>query len=1646
MSGVEMLQQRLPPAWYAFTNLDLATAPGSSREIDVIIVAEDRILLVDLKDWRGPIESDGGRWLNAGRDSGASPIPKLSQNVRDVYLQLKAHLKKYRPAGTYNVPFVQGMVVLTDYKDLGGIAATERAMVSGVDDFINDIATRGRRVQRFGPVNQWFISNPLTSPEWKDQLRKFFNVTKGVFVPGRRDYGGYFANSDAPVFRHPDNIYQEFEASDERASASIGTLRLWDFTKADAQFQTEDGRAEIAGREQAVVSYLQDRSERCDAVVLGGRGRDSDYGVAYWEIYDRRRRLARLTDFAQTELRELGKQERLELSRQLLSALDALHMTGASHLDVGSHSVWVQRPSTVKVSHLMAASYPQVNTLGESRYQFLSASPVPEEALGLKGTHKQRDVFLLGLAVHRLLFGTGPTADEGCPPDWDPAVDEEGDYAELHGWFATALDWEPSKRFREAGDALAAFVEATVQRPTPAEVVEGLETFRGSLRSMLQLFSQYPPAELIRDDDRKALWRSERDGVRVLVKVWKRAMWGDQVREGARILDFLTRSKELAAAQPPGCARILEVYWLGDAIVQVQEWSERPSLATLLTAESGRLGDEPRLDLTDALARLIEELHARHLAHGDLKPANILVDPAQPAAPMLIDIVDFGNASEGELLTSAYAPDGGGGRYERDCFAVTRIAEELLADGDRTLDVSLRSAIELVRTADPANSTLLPLVEALSGLRRGPEPEVPSFRIVAAFAASGVMLSDEGLYYLRPSRSGSSLVLRGACEEIEIEPDGLGRPGRISRRSLDQKRISSLARFEFASIAGLIEVVDGPVNDALDIRPLLERPDVIQALGSSKSNAPATEARSDGDATAEEDVSEQLLADSSELSEEELVEEIAASPRPTGSIDVARLWEVLVDAERDLETHGEALEDSVFDRNGKRHLVQFQLQGGSFDYDRKDRVLVERQDHRGNWRRIGYLDLQRSRPASIVIDDGRYQFKGDGPLVAQYEVLRFKSHFEERSLERRHAAVTRIVRGNARIRDLVKFFDPRAAAMPTMLDQRFTAAALETTYGLNTVQAEALAATLRTRPLGLVQGPPGTGKTKFIAALVHAALSSGLARNVLLSSQAHEAVNNAAEAVLKLFAEAGEVPSIIRVGNENVVSDRLLPFHAARVERLYKDRFQAEIRSRLLIAADALGIGRALADKLTHIELAIRPVVRTLSELGDDPAEVEKARTLRETIRLQLVPLMLEDDALAELESDILLEKLVQSCSEKVAFDDRPSPDRIAKFLTAASLARDFVTSVSTEKRSFETFLAGTRQIVAGTCVGLGRSALGLTSTPFDLVIVDEAARCTASELAVPIQAGSWVVLVGDQNQLEPHYDSDVVKDVASRLDVGKGEVVRSDFERVFESGYGGMAGRTLRKQYRMLPAIGEIVSESFYAASPLEHGRTVADIPDTALPPDLTHAVTWIDTAEMGRSARQSEPNGNKSISNPVEADAIVSLLKRWSEEQPFVDWVEAAKVDGPPIGIICAYSAQRDLVRRKLQSAQIAPEIRAAVKIDTVDSYQGKQNPIVIVTLVRNNWDGAVVGGDNLIKPGFLATPNRINVALSRAMDRLVIIGTGNRWQPDSPMDRIAGAFTRKLRAGHARRIPAADLLGAAASSSTGKNRAKQATEMMS
>ena len=124
----------------------------------------------------------------------------------------------------------------------------------------------------------------------------------------------------------------------------------------------------------------------------------------------------------------------------------------------------------------------------------------------------------------------------------------------------------------------------------------------------------------------------------------------------------------------------------------------------------------------------------------------------------------------------------------------------------------------------------------------------------------------------------------------------------------------------------------------------------------------------------------------------------------------------------------------------------------------------------------------------------------------------------------------------------------------------------------------------------------------------------------------------------------------------------------------------------------------------------------------------------------------------------------------------------------------------------------------------------------------------------------------------------------------------------------------------------------------------------------------------------------------------------------------------DDALIGVICMYSEQKRLIRQKFNQEIWHEGFKSLVKIDTVDSYQGKENRIIIVSLTRS---------DKQRSPGFLRTPNRINVAISRAMDRLLILGNREMWNTqhrDKPLGQIISYMRDNGENGGYRFIPAA------------------------
>lgn len=1621
VAGVQKLQS-LPAKWFAYTNLDLIFSINKTREIDVVLVAPDRVLLIDFKDWRGPIWSSNGSWMNDRSNLGASPVPKLLENVRSLHPLLKTHFTKNGAGAKPIVPFVQGLVVITSDADFSRIDENERKLVCHIDEFVRSIVDPVRRNSRFGTVPHFSESNPFTEDPWRQRLMSFFNAGSGQVAPGMRTYGNFSAQSEAATFVHRGEIFSEYDAIDKKSPRTLGTLRLWDFSKADARFQNEDGRNQIAGREREVYGYIKDVSPDAEAAILNPLAEDPDRSVRHWEVFDRRRGLRRFREWLRIEGATLPRDEKIEISRQILSRISHLHDVSISHQDIGPHSIWVERPSQVKISHLMTARYRELQTLGANRFQFLSSALSPEDFFGLEDSSgATKDVYLAAGLIHQLLFGSEPIQEKPLEPgQWNPSVDPQRHYVELHSWFESCLSLEPSARYPDANQALSAFNRNTEAKPTKAEVFAGLERFGAHFKSQKSFISAYPSSVDIKDSIAVDIWKSGQDDDARFVKLWKTANWGSVDKIGTRLLSSLQYAEEIKLRRPEACVPIIDIAWLGDAIGIVQPFLTAPTLHELMTSSSGLVIDCKRaVRFSLALCKIVSQFHEEGFAHGDIKPSNILVTSDPIDCPKLVDVIEFAPVQDGVMRTERYSP-AIGGKLERDRFAVGKIVEELLSpfcEVEHDLKRVL-GAVEACRSAAPVNATIAPLVEALEAYLKAETAAASQvLTIVLRNSETHPFEADEGCYFIRLDQKQPGFFIRGLYEEIAVDCTEAGEPIAGRRRSIDQSKIYRIAKHEFMSMNGEIIVRSGSASDCSELKMVTTSFEFIDVWKNRSARVQTEIAEPDGEAEVGGDESLDVL-----VSKSINLDHIKLPKLPS----VEPLWRALIDAESQLITKGTALSESSFHRDSSRHVLAFELEAGTFDFNDSDSVGVECLDRNGRWRRIGSLDVQRSTPELIVIENGSLHVSSSSTvLVSTGQVLKFTSHFEEQSRKRRTSAVDRIINGQAGIPNLIEAFGQGSGFAITQSLIEPTNKDLAR-YGLNAAQASAFKKVLGCRPLGAVQGPPGTGKTKFIAALVHFALKRGIVSNVLLASQSHEAVNNATEAVLRLFSEDDQTPSLLRVGNDAVVSESLRPFHSEKLEQLCKDRFKAQFRYRVETAAASLGIPTKVLDFFIDLEEKVRPLLtqylkRAVS--SDTIVSTSAQNSLASALSIWnfSIPTEISD----QHSVTGVLDSFISEYNMREPFEGRASPEALRRLRQLAELCHDFLSTVSTARRSFEPFLAGTREIVSGTCVGLGRPSLGLTNTYFDLVIVDEAARCTASELAVPIQSARWAVLVGDQRQLEPTHPESVVDTVSKITGIDVQEVLRSDFERLFETPASERVCSALDTQYRMLAPIGSAISSAFYDGM-LFNGREDHVLPPHILPEELSSPIAWIETDSLGTSGYQSSAKGSKSLRNVKEADVIEAILKRLNSKEEFVEFVRSQSDREHVIGIICMYSEQKDLIRRRLATLDICSELKQTIKLDTVDGYQGKENAMVIVSLVRNNHGGNPTSSGT-IQQGFLAKPNRINVAMSRAMDRLVVVGARARWPKGSPLEKFSTAIRAQEANAQAASWDARDFLSA-------------------
>ncbi|WP_351089399.1 AAA domain-containing protein [Shewanella sp. S1-49-MNA-CIBAN-0167] len=353
------------------------------------------------------------------------------------------------------------------------------------------------------------------------------------------------------------------------------------------------------------------------------------------------------------------------------------------------------------------------------------------------------------------------------------------------------------------------------------------------------------------------------------------------------------------------------------------------------------------------------------------------------------------------------------------------------------------------------------------------------------------------------------------------------------------------------------------------------------------------------------------------------------------------------------------------------------------------------------------------------------------------------------------------------------------------------------------------------------------------------------------------------------------------------------------------------------------------------------------------------------------------------------LAKVAEVLNKNLNQEYAVEPSVALKVKRIIDMSNDMLHVMRAGNANLDEFFARSRQLVAGTCVGIGNWQIDIASNQYDWVIIDEAARSIASELAIAMQVGKRILLVGDHKQLPPLYSDPHKKALARKLGLSSSndidELIESDFSRAFSSHYGSQIGAKLLVQYRMAPAIGTMVSQCFYQGELENGGRIIPDIYQD-LPEALSASATWLDTSSLGKKAHHQNGSG-MSIYNDAEAEAIVELLQQIDENSELVGSLFEQVKDGEAaIGVICMYAEQKRCLRQKVKKAGLSEALLALLKIDTVDSYQGKENRIIILSISRSDLKQS---------PGFLRMPNRINVGLSRAMDRLVIVGDKRMWQ---------------------------------------------------
>lgn len=603
--------------------------------------------------------------------------------------------------------------------------------------------------------------------------------------------------------------------------------------------------------------------------------------------------------------------------------------------------------------------------------------------------------------------------------------------------------------------------------------------------------------------------------------------------------------------------------------------------------------------------------------------------------------------------------------------------------------------------------------------------------------------------------------------------------------------------------------------------------------------------------------------------------------------------------------------------------------------------------------------------------------KGPGVLESNYLA-------QSQPIARQRTALENVRRDRAASADLKPLLcDPASAREPEQggIPPGFA-------KDLNDEKRKLLERALGINGILMVEGPPGTGKTTFIAELIMLYLHVFPDARILLSSQTHTALDHV---IIKLL-EKGMGRDVVRIHGERLekINEQVHPLTLDNKTRAWIERVEERARDHLRAKAKQLGLdaeelevvvlgeqrhillSEALEQRNRLAALAGIMAEETAGEGEDSEAEVvTKTSTLLDEQAQILEELRLLGRRLENIEKKLNARgdygKAVASPSDEISKEwmdvlnqsDVPGADLLK---SQVELQLEWFTRLGASK-DFHGAVLGEARVVAGTCVGLGNvQAIG--DQEFELCIVDEVSKATPTETLIPMSRSKRWVLVGDPKQLPPYSELDPNKVLEQRFPIEEAEATLLD---TLTPHLPQLCKAQLTEQRRMVAGIGVLISDVFYDGKLVTIRKATDRNPVVAkLHP---HEVEWHTTAALKQRRDQEIPG--RTYKNATEAIIVQKILERLNDANR-----GQARLS---VAVIAGYSAQVNELDQRLRGAS-KPFQHLDIVINTVDAFQGKDADVCIYSVTRSNDKGRL---------GFQREVPRLNVALSRGRDALIIVG---------------------------------------------------------